>query len=48
MLGYEGGDECPACVSGKILGDADGHFFCNSCDREFVLVNDEWTEKTDD
>lgn len=47
MYGYEGGDECPVCA-GRIQGDADGRFFCNKCDREFQLVNDEWTEKTDD
>lgn len=48
MYGYEGGNECPKCEFGQIHGDSDGRFFCNKCDVEFELVNDEWMEKTDD
>lgn len=48
MYGYEGGNECPKCEFGQIHTDAYGVSTCNKCDREFDLVNDEWTEKTDD
>lgn len=48
MYGYEGGDECPCCEFGRIVGLADGTWVCTDCEREFDLVNNEWKEKTDD
>lgn len=48
MYGYEGGDECPVCEFGRVSWDYDDIWTCTTCEREFRLVNNEWTEKTDD
>ena len=44
MYGYEGGDECPVCEFGRLVGDSEGTWLCHDCQREFKLVNDEWVE----